>query len=795
MNTTTPLDFRSFYFYELLSTIRKQSADSYGEEELGYLRKLLDFLECEENAQNGIEKLARSQLTSDLAIFFSDMLEHLPNLSPDEAVAKIPERANEFLDIFQVYLQQEDWKESLVKFMESPLEEVEESEQQPLSFDEYYLYALEDILSRKAEEQQTSLSPEVMNFLHKVLKEPEAFQHLEKNITDSRINELSRLYHTLFPTPEEKDPLQLMDNFEENGTLFTEKLLELASEYPQSFTEAPAEVEAATEETVQEERPLEELFEQVAQEDTSAEEFETKEDIEALTEQFLSRDASSKTLSEEERTRRKFLRDYVIGEVNAYKEDILHTLHKLLSNGEDPSAIGELKEHLKGLKDLGQIHAYPGVEKVAEALLSITQHLQTAKKYFQGETEEKINNLLSILPDYINAAVEEVETPLINQIDQKINDVRSKLLVEEAEGLPFSDPNVREKAFGDVASRTISELIRTLEAGDSSSFPGKANQLTEDLLFWSQQHGLDGATEFWKKFQEISQQTSSDQLNDSQQQSLRNLLQQLGDQYTHISAREWQDFTQQLQEIFEELPASYAAFKDVHLRNIYQLKEMLNTTEDLENFVTHPLREFFADLQENSALIHNDSLELLARMLEIKIDAFTGKFITDKDSFRADLNAFLDHLENEFQNIPNEINAEALLLEFDNLLHEMPSMAEEEPTSTVDTSSFVEEEPQVEAPEQVTSDLGVISEPQEDTEDIQQVFNLEALGYVNEIQDKLSQLRSDPDNPDFRRQLGVVMHTLKGSAQMVERSDISELVTPMDEVCHHIEKDTLLVTP
>ncbi len=816
MKPTSPINFRSFYYLELLSLIRKEGLKSLAQPQQDYLVRLLDLLEEEEDAQESIEKLAQSQTTSDLAIFFSDILDHLPNIPAEEAMKKLPERAAEFLDIFQVYLQQDEWRAAISQYLS--ITPAAATSEEVLSFDEFRRYVLAEKIDRMAETLEEKLQPLYKDYAIRTLTDPTVIDTLRELIADPRTNDFVSAYRALLADEKSPfDPNVVMDNFETNSQQFVELFANLYTDYPEEFASAfaPATELSEAESPQTEEVPFEALFEQAEQESTGSEEepamAETAGEIDSLAKEMaqLEKRPAAEQFTEEEKNRRQFLRDYVIGEINAYKEDILQTVQKLNSNGDDPQAIEELREHLKGLKDLGQIHAYPGVEKAAEALLNLAYQISEETPTLRRVPADKIDTLLSMLPDYVNAAVNESAPPFLAQIQNKIADIQADLNKTEPL-VSLQDSATQEIALQSVMKNSFTALEQNLRKPDPSSFSEQNLALVDNIIFWCELLNKTTVQPTLGRLREIFQPSNFQQLKPEDQVLLREMLNGMGNSILHDSQELWSQYLTQLNDLSSIVSTpgvseALVAFQDVTLRSINRLQEIIQTSpEDITGFIQNPFQNFFNQLQENSNLIQNDDLELLSRMMEIKISSFRSDHIQDAEAFWRGIASFLDDLVESINRLPNPVGAESLLLNFDRVM--IPSESVEELTESEavpedetveETNFFFEEETPEASPAEATAmeEVEESSSPGLTDSDIAEVFTLEALGYIDELERRLSQLRSNAEDRDAWHQFSITIHTLKGSAQMVKRTDVTEVAEPLDELSHKIEDDALLVTP
>ena len=81
---------------------------------LDALQNFIDFLSFEISPLDSIEKLAHLQGTSDLSIFFADLIERINEGQPDEAIQIMDDYARDFLEIFQELAKDEEWQRTIL---------------------------------------------------------------------------------------------------------------------------------------------------------------------------------------------------------------------------------------------------------------------------------------------------------------------------------------------------------------------------------------------------------------------------------------------------------------------------------------------------------------------------------------------------------------------------------------------------------------------------------------------------------------------------------------------------------
>ncbi|MEL6821232.1 MAG: hypothetical protein AAFP70_05705, partial [Calditrichota bacterium] len=435
-----PTTFESFYFFQLLDKIRANGQQQYEKDDISYLETLLNYMESEEDAHSSIEKLAIAQDTSDLAIFFSDILEQLHLMPPDNSMERLEERAGDFSELFQLYLQSEDWKASfsmningdapketdIPEPMEEPAE-IAEPESAAISLEEFC-----DRVLREKIEKQTSALPQdrAQRFedqLHQFLQSPDLADELANQIHLPEAGEFRDIVNTM-ATNSDTPAEVVMSEFNARA----EKLLHLF--YNLQETRQPAiDSVLKTEEETPVEEPLENLFadaEALIDDSDEAIDFSNIEATAAsmTDEQFDESALRSSEPTEEERERRKFLKDYVTGEVSSFSIEIMDKLEHLIVEPGSESAFHELQESLKGMRDLGQIHSYPAIEELSSNLSRLFNEANEGGKTIPAEAKDKLADLLQTLPKYIEASLDDQENNTVAALNDQLSDLKALLL-------------------------------------------------------------------------------------------------------------------------------------------------------------------------------------------------------------------------------------------------------------------------------------------------------------------------------------------------------------------------------
>jgi chemosensory pili system protein ChpA (sensor histidine kinase/response regulator) len=774
MKSITTVNFETFYFFELLETIQKNGASKYDHHSTNYLDKLIDYLKNEKTAQESIEKLAISPATSDLAIFFSDILDQLHNLSLDDSIEKLPGYAGDFLEIFDVFLENEEWKSAIARdieageVLEEPEIELSEIQEDLLSLEEYCRQVIKNKMTAASEDLPLEMQEAYQEYLSTLQTQPNILEKLGERFPEDRVAEFVKIHEQILQDHPEAGLDDFMDTFEEKVEKWTNLFRDFLLDH---FTDAEAlfhpESVTPSEEV---EQPFEELFEQTEEEIQFAEEESAEpasEELEMLAEELDRRKPRPRpSLTEEEKARRKFLRDYVVNEVNSFAEEVLSAVDRLVEIPANEEALTQLSENLKGLKDLGQIHAYPGIEKPADQLLQVVNRSNDEGKSFTSEEKSILQLLFELMPDYIDSTIADDDSHLLRKIEQEISRLRSQLFMEETT-VDIQAAEVLEGGLQDVVSRYAKIIDVEIASGVNADTPEKLAPVFNDLLYWSELLLQNKVFETVKCVQELLTPDRHHQLTQENKQLISDVVRTWASSYVSESPEVWDNYYQQLSDMYREeevrdredisIADAIQAFQDVTLRQLREFVQDLRiTSADIQEITSEHLPGLFQALQENSYLLQNDDLEILFRMLGIKLNNFDAQAVHEPKRLKKDLINLLGKIEAEIHSLPDEVRTAELLRQFDELLRQ----AVVEPEA-VEVQS---EEREAAAPE----------------EEILEVFKLEALNCINELQDCIIKLQKAPNDKDTWHEMGIQTHTLKGSAQMVGREDVARLADPLN---------------
>ncbi len=785
MNANMAVSFETFYYNQLLTRIEEKSPGKYAPEHLEPLQRLLGFLRKEDDAQSSIEKLAGIQSTSDLAIFFSDLLDHLRNTTPDGAMERVDSDADDFLEIFQVYLQSEEWRSlfNSAIFADSEPEQISAAETPPetdadaevLDLAAYCRRRFESVLSEQSMDVALPDPDTFVDYARRLWADEQLAAGLAREGTPAA--QLSALTQQLSPAAARQDSEAFLANFETNLSRWMEAFRSLYLDQRSQLEELFAPAAADSEEV-----PMEALFD-AAEAETPAPEpepainfSETEEAMEELT-RFREKQSGGE-LSEEEQERRQFLRDYVVSEIESYNQEILEALEKMEQNPADKAVLHQLNESLKMLKDLGQIHAYPRVEQIADQLKEIVNSLPAAGKAPNQQERSLVRQLLALMPKYVDAVIQNDQADILAAIDARQGELEQGLLKEEP-ALPLRSAEVRQAAFQQFVSQVSARLLSALqEKQPLAGRPELQSQLT-NLVFWSELYRMPEAAHTAAQLQTLLSDPQTP-LGPQQQQLAEEIISSWQNNYINAAPELWKEYADKLaagEAPRESVGVDQAetAFGDTGARRIEQLIKQIEAGATLDSaFIERRLSPTFILLKENAQLLHNDDLEMLFRMLCVKLEGFQPEHLEDQAGYRRDLAGYLEELRDSLMNLPESPDTEYLLSAFDHIFRRELALTDTE-----------------EAPETEAEKTDEISPDEE----IRMVFTSEAGNYLNDIRASLEKLQQEGFDQKSWHDLEVTAHTLKGAAQMVGREDIAEIAEPLDRVLEGVEHKDIPADP
>ncbi len=801
MKENVPVNFDTYYFWELLNEIENRGSEKYNAEEFRYLKRFLDALRKDEDAFQNITRLAGSSTTSDFAIFFSDILERVRSLDPTDAFKKIEEYARDFLETFGLLIEEAGWKKALGEEIgeeapaeETPAEEtpsetlaaVEESlaatpSEPDVSYPEFVQRLVQQRVEQQTLTEDVPTQAAILEFFQKMMRDAELADRLVEADLNEEIPQwldvLAAVTDTHPEIPFDKNWLATLN--EKIGQLVEQGIRLFNAHRPAIeaiLSGKPASAEQPTE-TASEEPTLEAAFDAIEfSEEEPAETPESKE-LEELVEKAEALEKQKKPvpgeMSEEELKRRRLLRDYVVGEVDGFREEVVHLIERLIQDPGQEKLRKYLVDSIKSLKDLGKIHNYPAIELIANRLADILQSGQEFKQSILAD----LDRLFQLMREYVDANLNDADAPVMNEITKALESLQ-----EHAEpagkALSAADEASVRKAFFEIVRRYLGRMTAILDnaaALDDPETRQRMEKIVQNLVYWAQSLNMEAPRQFFTRISEWLPE------REDVVPAIRQLLQDLTNRPDLEQEAVWEAALQELSGLSEteateesaapeepEVPVEAAgeAVNTVAERLLQEVRRALDTTDDLIPFVEKTLLPAFVTLKENFELAGYDRAAWIADTLYNKILDYLSAVAPEKPA----LAELLDYLTEHAPQLPEGWSEE--------VVNEKLSAAF--PVETLTTQVETETTTESEEPSEVTEAI-----------DIDAVFQKEALKYCEKLEELLTQLRQSPENTALWQEFTVEAHTLKGSSQMLRKDALAAVATGLEDIGEAVEKGQL----
>ncbi len=695
MTAKTSVSFETYYFLELLENIRKDGKKQYQPADYEYLERFLDYLKDDADSHVSIEKIARAQSTSDLAIFFSDILEHIHRVSPEESMERLSSRVEDFLEIFQVFLNNQEWKQ----MFESELfagavteSEASTSESETVDFAEFCQRMIDEVLLNDVANLSDDIRENYLQVAHTLLQQPELANQIEMTVEHPEVMGFYEATYALSQIPAVEPGQFDMDGFRRQIVDWSEKFRNIYLDMPLELNEiilaeSPAEIsetstksvsesqtenvpeeQAAKSEAESAEEPFENLFEETDKEFAEGEEdeaafLENAQELDELVESISKRPVrptAQITDDQETLERRRMLRDYVISEIETYAEEFNSAVTALAENPHDVDMSLQLKEALKALKDIGKIHNYPAVEAAADSLLNLYAQLQLRERTFPPSEHEALQTLFDHLKQYVDALIEGKYQSVGQQIEGQLTGLNNRLLEEPQLSNVYSSETV-STAFQDVVSRMARQLQHYIQQPDN---PESIAPLFDNLDYWNKILMPESAQKAVNELAALLKSEPVENLDVTDQQKLSEIFKRWETQYTSASDEEWGEIYETIDDIVTRVEGvvdvdnALEAFNEVLQRHIQQFRSQL-ASHETHTTLLPKFEAFLSTLRENSQLagrvdLDNLAVALRSTLLSVETEAMELPHLV------AAVESLLDSLEQQVVKRGDKIDFEAL---------------------------------------------------------------------------------------------------------------------------------------
>jgi chemotaxis protein histidine kinase CheA/CheY-like chemotaxis protein len=801
MRYDIPVNFDTFYYNHLLEKIRVNGSGKYQSDSLELLNKFLDYLLQDNEAFASIENLVNFQSTSDLSIFFSDILEHIREIEPKLALNKADNYAKDFLELFEVLLTDEEWR----SFVESDSIAASAGAGQPLpteeekiNIQEYCRYRMKEKVTSYLRMLPSEKRQMFKNYLNASISNPELVEILKSKISDTSVSEFSNLHSALIDPTKENGHIDVyIDSFENR-----------LSKWIQIFERIVTKFEAEISDTLQQEKekieipgaavevpPLEQQFETKAEEDVPrGKESPPKsgEDLEELVEQVEDLKKIRKKsgiLGEEEIQRRQLLQDYILGEIEESRNSISFSLENIRSKGVNQESRDVILNSLKDLKNLGQIHNYAGIELFAKNLINIFNKIFEENKPISGDSQTNLNKIFELLPNYIENSLKEDNLESVTSITKELSEFTKSFVGDEL--LSIEQKEDLSGTFQDIIARRSKVLKAKLtekplaEIGESEL--QSISTTLNNVIFWSDMLKLKPAVICLEYLKELLLTSKRTELNYQNMMPIESCLELMSTKFATAPAERWQEISDGLSELIASLgqvtvQEAEVAFWDVVRRKSVLMSRTFHSQEPEYpvNFLDD-VRRFFLHLASNTRLMNKNDLTQLSETICEKLFSF----ITDSEEIT---NEQRQEINIQFDNFPEDsLQLEQWLNRFSNMLHgtELPTIETEE---EVEISEVTESETE-------ESDIIERSEEQEIMDaEINQAFIGESQSHLQKLGEQLAIVDKDFSKQEPWQEIELTLHSLSSATHIMDRKDLSGIIEPVRDIVEKIRTENIRLT-
>ncbi|GAB4336792.1 MAG: hypothetical protein Kow0037_18480 [Calditrichia bacterium] len=778
MKPSQPVDFDTYYILEIFESAMELAQQKLQPEEVEQLEKFSSWFKGQGNFHAAIEELAHYQVTGDLAIFFSDLLEQNRQIGPEEAIKRLPGLAGDLLQMFREIVTEPEWSSSFgAKFKTTEKEE-------RLGFAEFINIEIPTRIAEKISEDNPQLRAMLRNYLEKIIKEPGKLDVLQQYLDDEDMPLVARQLLELLQPPESaKLLITYIEQFYMNCQRAAAALEDAWNSHPEKLKALLQGEKAEV----------------------------TEVDIDKLAESMEALEANKKVrpaMTEEDRQLRWMLKDYINHELESLTGELEQSIQNYNLEPSKSDFQNALLNVIKIIKDLGQIHRYYGIEETAGQLHKLVAPLVRNEKRISEELSDALLNVCRGYPEYIDDVLNDQESAGLEKLEALCSDVEACIKAAPAgeEGLSIEDPQVMDRAFVPVHNFWINQILTELETPQDAGVCSHALQQLQNLYRLIRRPAAEKwanalATAYW------ADEPTGDLAQDAQR--ISEMLRQVQENFSRLSEEDFEAFLKDIAAIppVETVAVEEArpALREVLTRKINVFLEAVSGEDTpaaqitgeavrLANSILEPadwvglqtLKTVFQEISElenaDEEVIQNAgrALPKLFRELEQLLKS---------EPETADFEPFLEKVQ-AIKVVEEEVSAEPIAATEEEVTEEsaetIEEVGEEAAESVSAESAVVEEVAEAEAPPEEKS--AKVRREEFVDDEIRQVFRSEATKYLQEMADRLAELGNEPDNRKVLNQLGKVTHTLKGSAQMLNQSAIAELAAPMEQLVDRIEE-------
>ena len=763
MNQTTDISFVSFYVTEFFNRVVDESKNKLPEHQTALLDRLRNFFRDEQRIFSGLETLAQFNGTNELSIFLFDMTEGLNNFEPDQLYQLIPDRVEDFVNLFGLLMEEPENLSDLEKAVqqleekygapEGVGEEVSPLAGKELSFADFYhqeaLQQLDDRLSKTADIETKTNMLAVLNVLREFSGNADQ--------AEPKVADLISKTRQVFPADlESQNPDELVNTLPEKIDSLVTDLEDLARQNKALFDQilTSRSVPSAKEEKKKEEKPL--------------------------------------TVDE-------LLKEYFRSELDDHLAVIKPKI-RALSDKYQAGLWNDLTRQLRSLKEISMIHGYTGVEWVSDRLIAgfdrakkeklrltaeslslfedLYRELENVDQFTPTNKNEKFVNKFEALISEIEATFvpaggaketpeatepvgKEPETPAPATEEQATEPVVAEQEAQAEEppaetvaDIAFGDTDALKNILGDVLNRLFS-LHRKIQRNYSEDELNNLQKLmaaVKDiaLLFYPAVAGdfIEPVLQVYDQLTEVEAGRRNEVLN--------------------VLTTVWENVLQQIPqaETFPELKSSFQQAAELLQEKVFGLDDeaqMAVVFADAYRQLWKPVepvlaqaftapgseaeaqyREYFTRFMDNAGLLGFQSLTEVGRFFHELADR------PDKETFGEEI---VQEIQNSWQLVLDRIEATGKAGDYNDILDALAEV------------------------------LPVISEE----EDVEQIFIQESLEHLQNARAALDELEENPENREPLRQIDSEIHSIRSSAHLLEKESVVDFAVTLEEAAEMFE--------
>ncbi len=779
MDLNQLVDFETFYFYSLLENIKQKGSSKLDESLRSDLSDFVEFLMSGSSPLDSIEKLARRQGTSDISIFFSDIIERINENNPEKYMGKIDEYAHDFLEMFRELTRDPQWHEiasqdltEVIQDTSGPSEpEVSEEPEIPAESTPELpgVNLLTFVHSHLEQQMRTSFKdedPSLISSLNRLFENIEnglpSTDFLKQFRSVEKLQTAVGLMEKLYSPPADPDELEnYLEDFWRDCDSAVRELEMIASDYPEEFQQfCDGSYPAGQEVEKEQERETEEIFESIP---------ETGEV-----------EAEETGLSEEEQNLRFLLRDYLTNEIEMLGTEVINHLKRRTGNPQDQEAESVVLENLKVLKDLGQIHKYPRIEWAGAEVLSDLRKSFAEKKPLTDRLPASLEKLFAAFRDYIDAVLNQNPESAIENINELTAEI-SRLLVSAevtAAALSLQERDQLGPVFLDVNERILKRLESNLsEAASGLSDENLRMEMKDDLMhlhYWYGVWKISGAQNILELLRNWLSNPGQYEKFQKRSNQIRSLFSVLSTELFTTKQEKWTEILESLTVAPKPIDGvrvekSEPAFRDVTVRHLEGIIDIIER-EDLDyTRLGSSVADYLDQIEHNSRLVEWDELSRLCSETASSLRNMPEPREQQLPEMRKRLSGLFHDMVKTVRRLPEKAD---LTPNMESIRTFFSDFAGREQEDTNQEESAAEE--------------GQPEREEENDQDFREAYRDETSRYLEELENHLKILDEDRENSGALQGIGNTLHTIVGAARVMEQQEMVDIAGPMEHLAELI---------